>query len=124
MSPTKTPLLICVCVVVALLPVCLWAGPPLDFQTGKLLDISSEERVVEGTEYNRAIYQVQIADLIYFSRGERITKHSGDPGHGLIVGDPVKVAINGDKLILKRPDGKQITTTIIKRVRAEATKQP
>jgi hypothetical protein len=108
--------------VVIALTVCLYAKSQPTFQTGKLLDISSDERVIDGTEYKRAVYQVQIGDLVYFGRGERITKNTADPGHGLIVGDPVRVAVDGDNLILQRPDGKQIKTKIIKRVRAENPK--
>lgn len=122
MAPMRAKRFLWLYLIAALLPICLRAGQPLDFQTGKLLEIGSDERVIDGTEYKRAIYQVQIGDLIYFGRGERITRSTSDPGHGLIVGDPVKVAINGDKLILERPDGKCMTTTIIKRVRADATK--
>jgi hypothetical protein len=95
------------------------AGTHREFQTGKLLDVSSDERLVEGTSFNYAIYQVQIGNVVYFGRGERLRRHSGDPGHGLIVGDPVQAAIDGDNLILQRPDGKEIKTKIIKRQRAD-----
>jgi hypothetical protein len=89
-----------------------------DFQTGKLLDVGLEERLVEGTTHKYATYEVQIGDVVYFARGERLHKNSGDAGHGLIVGDPVKVAIDGDNLILQRPDGKEIKAKITKRQRA------
>jgi hypothetical protein len=89
-----------------------------DFQSGKLLDIGSEERLIDGTSYKYATYKVQIGDVIYFTRGERLNRHSGDPGHGLIVGDTVKVAIDGGSLILQRPDGKEIKAKITKRERA------
>jgi hypothetical protein len=100
--------------------VCLCAGTHREFQTGKLLDVSSEERLFEGTTIKYAIYRVQVGDVVYFGRGKRLHAHSGDPGHGLIVGDPVQAAIDGDNLILQRPDGKQIKTKIIKRQRPEA----
>jgi hypothetical protein len=95
------------------------AGSHREFQTGKLLDVSSDERLVEGTSLKYAVYQVQVGDVVYFGRGERLRRHSGDPGHGLIVGDPVQAAIDGDSLILQRPDGKEIKTKIIKRQRAD-----
>jgi hypothetical protein len=100
--------------------VCLIAGTLRQFQAGKLLDISSDERLEEGTTYRRAIYHVQFGDVVYTGRGERVSLHSGDPGHGLIVGDPVQAAIDGGELILQRPDGKEIKTKIIKRQRAKA----
>jgi hypothetical protein len=96
------------------------AGARRDFQSGKLLEVSSDERLIEGTTIRRAIYQVQIGDVVYFARGERLSRRSGDPGHGLIVGDSVQAAIDGDNLILKRPDGKEIKAKIIKRQRADA----
>lgn len=109
-----------VCFSFLLSSVCLCAGSNYRFQTGKLLDISSDERLIDGTTYRRAIYQVQVGDVVYSCRGERVRSHSGDPGHGLIVGDPVPAAIDGDNLILQRPDGKEIKTKIIKRQRPGA----
>ncbi len=111
-----------------LLTACLALGPcvlsfarePHHFQNGKLLDVGSDERLVEGTTVIHAVYQVQIGDLIYFARGERVRRHSDDPAHGLVVGDLVQVAIDGDSLILQRPDGKEIKAKIIRRQRAEA----
>jgi hypothetical protein len=98
----------------------LWAESHHEFQNGKLLDISYDERLEEGTTYRRAIYHVQVGDIVYLGRGERVKRHSGDPGHGLIIGDPVKAAIDGDNLILQRPDGKEIKAKIVKRERPKA----
>jgi co-chaperonin GroES (HSP10) len=98
----------------------LCAGAHHDFQAGKLLDISSDEKTKKGTSHDYAIYQVQIGDIVYFGRGEKQVKHPGDTGHGLIVGDPVQAAIEKDDLIIQRPDGKEIKTKIIKRQRAAA----
>jgi hypothetical protein len=91
-----------------------------DFVTGKLLDIGSTERVVEGTVYRSAEFTVQMADLIYTTRGDRISRGTQDVGKGLIVGDPVQVALDGGSLIFLRPDGKEMKTTIVKRTRAPA----
>jgi hypothetical protein len=88
------------------------------FQTGKLVDISSDERVEKGTTHGYTVYQVQLGDIVYFGRGEKLPKHPGDSGHGMIVGDPVQAAIEGSDLILQRPNGKEIKTKIIKRQRA------
>jgi len=96
----------------------LHAGTHRDFQAGKLLDVSSDERLVEGTTVKHAVYEVQLGNIIYFARGERIHVHSGDVGHGLVVGDSVQAAIDGDNLILQRPDGKEIKAKIIQRKRA------
>jgi hypothetical protein len=88
------------------------------FQTGKLLSVTADERLIEGTSYRRAIFSVQIGDLVITSRGGRIRLRSGDIGQGLIVGDAVQVAIDGGDLILLKPDGKELKTKIIKRERA------
>jgi hypothetical protein len=98
----------------------LYAGVHRDFQAGKLLDVTSDERLIEGTTVKHAVYEVQLGDIIYFARGERIHVHSGDVGHGLVVGDSVQAAIDGDNLILQRPDGKEIKTKIIQRKRADS----
>jgi hypothetical protein len=97
-----------------------FAREPHHFQNGQLLDVGSDERLFEGTTVIHAVYQVQIGELIYFARGERVRRYSGDPTHGLVVGDPVQVAIDGDNLILQRPDGKEIKAKVIRRQRAEA----
>ena len=55
------------------------AGTPHQFQSGKLLDVGSDEHLVEGTTVIHAVYQVQVGDLIYFARGERVRRHSDDP---------------------------------------------
>ena len=96
----------------------VWAKPAHEFTTGKLVDITSEERTDKGTTHAYAIYQVQLGDLIYYGRGEKLAKHPGEAGHGMIVGDPIQAAIDGKDLIIQRPDGKEIKTKIIKRQRA------
>jgi len=90
-----------------------------DFQTGKLVDIADDERLYEGTSLRWAVFTVRVEDIIYTARGQRMQRRSGDPGHGLIVGDPVKVAIDKDELILLNPDGKEMKMKITKRARAQ-----
>jgi hypothetical protein len=89
-----------------------------DFQTGKLTSITADERLVEGTSYRRAIFIVQIGDLVITARGDRVRRRSGDIGQGLIVGDAVQVAIEGGDLIFLKPDGKELKTKIFKPERA------
>ncbi len=90
------------------------------FTTGKLLDIGASQRVIDGTVYKSAEFTVQVADIIYTARGARIMRWTKDVGQGLIVGDPVQVAIEGENLILLKPDGKEMKTTITKRTRAQS----
>jgi hypothetical protein len=90
-----------------------------EFQTGKLIDVTADERLIDGTSYRRAIFTVQLGELTYSARGGRISRRSRDYAQGLIIGDPVQVSIDGDHLILLKPDGKELNTTIIKRVRTQ-----
>jgi hypothetical protein len=90
-----------------------------DFQTGKLLSVTAEERLDEGTTYRWAIFTVQIGDLVITARGDRIGRHSGDIGQGLIVGDAVQAAVEGGDLIMLKPDQKELKAKIIKRARAQ-----
>jgi len=90
-----------------------------DFQTGKLINIDTDERLYQGTSFRWAIFTVQVGDLVYTARGGRARRHSGDPGHGLIIGDPVQAAVDGENLILLKPDGKELKTKITKRARAQ-----
>jgi hypothetical protein len=53
--------------------------------------------------------------MAYTARGGRIHRHSGDVAKGLIVGDPVQAAIDGENLIMLKRDGKELRTKIIKR---------
>src|ERR1700735_2049329 len=89
-----------------------------DFQTGKLINIDSDERLISGTSYRWAIYTVEVGGVVYSARGERVRRRSGDPGHGLVIGDPVKAAIDGEHLILLKPNGKELSAKIVKRERA------
>jgi hypothetical protein len=92
------------------------ASKPRDFKSGKLVEIGTDERLVKGTTARTAIFTVQLGDLVYSARGGRVAG-ARDIGQGLVVGDPVQVAIEGQKLIMLKPDGKEIKTTIVKRAR-------
>lgn len=96
----------------------LWAVPRHEFQTGKLVDVTSDDRVEKGTTHAYAIYEVQLGDIVYFARGEKLSKHPGDLGHGMIVGDPIQAVVEGKDLFIQRPDGKEMKAAIVKRKRA------
>jgi hypothetical protein len=92
----------------------------LNFQMGKLVSVTEDEILAKGTSYRWAIFTVQIGDLVYTARGGRIRRRSGDVGQGLIIGDAVQAAIDGNEyLILLKPDGKELKAKIIKRARAQ-----
>jgi hypothetical protein len=58
-----------VSLVVLLTAVYLYAGGHREFQTGKLLDVSFDERLLEGTTKRYAVYHVQIGDVVYLGVG-------------------------------------------------------
>lgn len=89
------------------------------FQTGKLIDVTTDERLNEGTSHRSAIFTVQIRDIVYTLKGERVSQRTKDYAKGLIVGDPVQAAVEGENVILLKPDGKDLKTSILKRERAK-----
>lgn len=91
----------------------------LDFQTGRLMDIAADETLVKGTTRRWAVFTVQVGDVVYTARGDRLGQKSGDPGKGLIVGDTVQVAVDHDDLILRKPNGKEMKVKITKRARPQ-----
>lgn len=90
-----------------------------DYQTGKLVDVNYDDLMHGGSSQRHAIYQVRLDDMIYFAESGKLKGHAADPAHGLVVGDHVRVAVEGDHLFLRRADGKDIKAIIIKRQRAE-----
>jgi len=89
-----------------------------DYQDGKLVDVAYDDVLHSGSSQRHALYQVRLGDVIYSAEGDKV-KSKNDPAHGLIVGDNVRVALDGDHMYLRRPDGKDIKTVIVKRERAQ-----
>jgi hypothetical protein len=87
-----------------------------DFHTGKLVSVDTVDRLSEGTTYRRAIFTVQLDDLVYTLKGEAV-HHNTDISKGFVVGDPIQAAVEGNNVVLLQPDGKDFKTTIIKRER-------
>jgi hypothetical protein len=104
-------------IVVLTLLTTLGGATKLDFQTGRLIDVTVDEKLDEGTTYRWPLFTVQVDDLVYTARGRLIWWHSGDLGKGLIIGDTVQVAIEGGNLVFLRPDGKEFKARIVKRAR-------
>jgi hypothetical protein len=86
---------------------------------GEVLSVTAE-RGLDGVATHRfAIFTVQIGDVIFTASGKRI-KHSTDNyQEGLNPGDKVGAVINGNDLILKKPNGGELKTKIIKRAPAQ-----
>ncbi len=89
------------------------------FQTGKLIDVSTNERLYEGTSHRTAIFTIQIGDIVYTLKGGRVSRRAKDYAHGLIVGDPLQASVEGENVVLQEPDGKNLNTSILNRERAQ-----
>jgi len=107
------------------------AATKREFQTGKLLDISRTDRLVDGTTYQWVVFRVELGGLTYTARGDRVGRNatsgwalllskSGDTAQDLIVGDAIEISISGDSLVLRKPSGKELKARIMKRERAPA----
>jgi hypothetical protein len=91
-----------------------------NFQTGRLIQVTTDERLHEGTTLRRAIFTVQIGDIVYTLQGYRaVPPKARDYAEGLIVGDPVQASVEGERVVLRRPNGKDFKTSILKRERAQ-----
>jgi hypothetical protein len=98
------------------------------YQEGKLLSVSKQNDSSIGTglgnmalavPMGHAIFTVQISDIVYIVRGEKVNRRTKDYSKGLIIGDPVKVAVEGNNLILLLPTGKDFSTAILTRERSK-----
>jgi hypothetical protein len=98
------------------------------WQEGKLLSVANQNDMGIGTaigtsallfQTGHAVFLVQISDIVYTVRGEKTNHRTKDYSKGLIVGDQVKAAIEGNKLILLLPDGKNLDTSILTRERVK-----
>lgn len=106
-----------------------------EYQTGKFVDLNSEEydKLISNPQTGAAatvrrrenFLSVQLSDLIVV--GECVTKENligrihnpCQPGNW-IVGDPIEVRVDGNLMYLKRADGKEVKTRIVKRVRVQS----
>jgi hypothetical protein len=91
-----------------------------NFQTGKLIDVTTDERSKKGTSVVNAIFTVQVGDIVYTLKGEKVAPKAKDYAKGLIVGDPIQASVEGENVILQKPGGKELKTSILKRERANA----
>jgi hypothetical protein len=99
-----------------------------EFTQGKLIDISSDKEskgamvvgnVAAAIDWETFHISVQKDNLVYV--GDYLAKRKGSyrPGD-LIVNDPIAFRIDGDKLILKRPNGEELKTKLVKTTRLES----
>jgi hypothetical protein len=95
------------------------AAPNSDFQAAELLSITSRKGLDNVATHRWAIFTVQIGDVIYTGSGKRIKHPTDDFQEGLNAGDAIHAAIKGDEMTLRKPDGGQVKTKIIKRAPAQ-----
>jgi hypothetical protein len=67
-----------------------------------------------GTPIRRAIV-VNIQGVVYTGEYECTSADGYTPGEWT-PGDPVPVRLSGDKLYLRRPNGRELQTTVVKRI--------
>ncbi len=90
------------------------------YQQGRLVDATTENREKKGNTTTRAIFTVQAGEMVYTVRGEKVGAKAKDYTEGMIVGDPVDVAVEGEHVYLRTPKGKELKTDVLKRARAGA----
>lgn len=91
------------------------------YKTGKLVNVTTDERLNDGTSFRRAILTVQVDGISYTLQGERVNAHTKDYANGLIIGDPIQASVEGSNVYLLKPDGKNMKTAILKRERVSET---
>ncbi len=88
-----------------------------NFQPGKLVDVTTDDRLGAAQTRRKAILVVDLDDLEYTLDAGRVPPNGRDYAHGLIVGDPVQVSVEDKDVVLRLPNGKDLKTAIIKRSR-------
>ena len=123
-------------VILASLALCaspLFAKGMKAYQKGKLLDISEEHLaprvvgsggVVVSKNQTAVSYVVELNGIVYV--GERVERGKGvaAPGAEWIIGDPIEIRFDKDKMLLARPNGKELETKIVKKSRAQKENPP
>ena len=93
------------------------------YQKGKYLDVDSQayQKLVGDTSVLRHEndLSVQIDDIVYVGQCEEKRHFSSCRPGAWIVGDMIDVRIDKDSMYLKKPDGGELKTRIVKRVRAQ-----
>lgn len=97
-----------------------------EWQDGKLVQADVRQEEVAGgmvgtsslsVPSTYAYFLVEVGEVVYTVRGERVGHNAGDIAKGLVVGDDVRVSIEGKKLYLLLPSGKGLSTDILTRER-------
>ncbi len=96
----------------------LHAAADSGFQSAEVLSITSGKDLDNVATHRWAIFTIQIGDVIYTGSGKRIKHPTDDYQEGLSIDETIQAAIRGNDMILRKPDGGEVKTKIIKRVHA------
>ena len=85
------------------------------FQKAELLSITSGRGLDNDASHRWAFFAVQIGNIIYTGSGKRIKHQTDDYQEGLSAGDRVEAAVSGNEMILRKPNGGELKTRIVKK---------
>jgi hypothetical protein len=92
------------------------------YQKGKYLDVDSQayQKLAGDTSVLRHEnnLSVQLDDVIYVGQCEEKRHFSSCRPGTWVIGDMIDVRIDKDYMYLKKPDGNELKTRIVKRIRA------
>ena len=103
-------------VVVIVLAVISAAAESKSYQTGKLLDV--EVKVYDNDRADYYYITVQLGQMTYVGEYRAAFLWSYEPKEW-VVNDPIEVRFEKDKMFIKRPNGKELKTKVVKRIRTE-----
>ncbi len=89
------------------------------FQKAQLLSITSGKGEDNNPGHRWAVFTVQINDVIFTGSGKRIKHPTDDYSEGLTAGDNIEAEISGNEMLLRKPNGAEFKTRIIKKERAQ-----
>lgn len=97
------------------------------YQRGKLLDVDSQPytKVLPTTQGPISVLRhendlaVQVGDVIYIGQCEERRHFSSCRPGNWIVGDAIDVRFDKDSMFLKKADGGEVKTKIVRRTRAQ-----
>lgn len=94
------------------------------YQKGKYLDVDSQafqKLVGDGsvTRHENNL-SVQVDTLVYVGQCEEKKHFSSCRPGNWIIGDPIDVRIDRDFMYLRKPEGGEVKTRIVKRIRANS----
>jgi hypothetical protein len=85
------------------------------FEKAELLSITSGKGLDNDATHRWAFFTVQIGNVIYTGSGKRIKHKTDDYQEGLSAGDAIEAAVSGNDLILRKPNGGEVKTRIVKK---------